>query len=185
MRFFIFSITSSSVFVSSFSVCFCPFLRLLYLLLPVFCVILLPVFFQPYCTTFLVLLYPILSPLSITFQIILSIFFVGSSFNNFIQTVCPFYVMTLSSQQFFFSSARVNFYQLNLTVFHSILFKQEERRCFRFFLSVQVSFEIISGSVHSPTQTFTGASDIAFVISNICNFVDVFLFIPIHICLCK
>ena len=39
---------------------------------------------------------------------------------------------------------------------------------------------LFSMSFHSFTQTFTGAPNIAFITSNICNFVNLSVFIPIH-----
>ena len=52
--------------------------------------------------------------------------------------------------------------------------------CLLFHPPFDVFLILFSMSFPSFTQTFTGAPNIAFIISNICNFVNLSVFIPIH-----
>ena len=100
--------------------------------------------------------------------------------NLSIDTFCCFDMFPFSFEQFFLTLTRVVLNQFNLTILNTEFIEYIYCSCLLFHPPFDVFLILFSMSFHSFTQTFTSAPNIAFVISNICNFVNLSLFIPIH-----
>ena len=85
-----------------------------------------------------------------------------------------------SFQQFFLTLTRVVLNQFNRTILNTEFIEYIYCGCLLFHPPFDVFLILFSMSLNSFTQTFTGAPNIAFIISNICNFVNLSVFIPIH-----
>ena len=100
--------------------------------------------------------------------------------NLSIDTFCCFDMSPFSFEQFFLTLTRVVLNQFNRTILNTEFIEYIYCGCLLFHPPFDVFLILFSMSFHSFAQTLTGAPNTAFIISNICNFANLSVFIPIH-----